>query len=176
MVRAIVVAGVATVIPAFGGGCSFLLDFSDKAIPKDAALDAPDAPYTADECMYKEPNDTLATAAPITTADVGPAAICSTDSTEDHDFYKLTIPAGTTKAVFQISFVERPTGDLDLRLYDANSNIIAQSRGFSDTETITCPGTSPPCATLTAGDYVFEVFPAIAGAVNNYNIALTVVP
>jgi len=178
MVRGIGLAALASTVLAFGGGCSLLLDFSDKAIPKDASIDAPDAPYTSDECAFKEPNDTVATAAPIVIAEVGPAAICAPDAggVEDHDFYKLNIPTGTTSVTFSINFIERPTGDLDLRLYDSGANVIAQSRGFTGSETITCPGSSPPCAALTAGAYVFEVFPAVAGAVNNYNIALAMTP
>src|SRR6185437_15092429 len=46
-------------------GCSLVLDFSDKAIPKDAMTDAP---YTADECAYKEPNDSFDTATSVTFA------------------------------------------------------------------------------------------------------------
>jgi hypothetical protein len=178
MVRGIVLAALATTVLGFGGGCSLLLDFSDKAIPKDAAIDAPDAPYTSDECAYKEPNDTFATAAPILLAEVGPAAICAPDAggVEDHDFYKLNIPTGTTSVRFSINFIERPTGDLDLRLYDSGDNMIAQSRGFTGTETITCPSASPPCPALAAGAYVFEVFPALTGGVNTYNIALAMTP
>ena len=48
-------------------GCSFILDFSDKAGVHDASIDGP---YTAAECAYKEPNDTPDTAAVITTPEV----------------------------------------------------------------------------------------------------------
>ncbi len=151
-------------------GCSLILDFSDGAIPKDAAIDAP---YTQAECDYKEPNDSAATAAMITTADTGPAAICA-GPTEDHDFYKFTVPAMTTTVTVKISFMNRPGGDLDLRLFDKTGvSLLAQSRGFGNDETITCPGTSPDCSALAADDYVFEVFPAVTGAVNDYTIALT---
>lgn len=172
MVRGIVVAVLAGPLM----GCSLLLDFSDKAIPKDATFDAPDAPYTAQECMYKEPNDSVATAAMIVATDIGPAAICPGDTgSEDHDFYKFTVAATTTSTTIAISFASA-IGDLDLRLYDSTGTVIAQSRGFGNSETIACPGSSPPCAKLLAGDYVFEVFPAVAGAVNTYAFALTLVP
>ena len=51
-------------------GCSLILDFSNKAIPIDAAIDAP---YTDVECMYKEPNDTVDTASvvPLSAASSG---------------------------------------------------------------------------------------------------------
>ncbi len=172
MLRAIVVAALAVSL----GACSLLLDFSDKAIPKDASLDAPDAPYTADECAYDEPNDTVATAALVTRADMGPAAICANPGgAEDHDFYKFSVPMLTTSVAITIAFMNA-VGDLDLRLYDATGTVIAQSRGFGDTEMITCPGSSPPCSMLAAGEYVFEVFPAVTGAVNNYTFTLSLTP
>ena len=172
MVRGIVVAVLAGPLM----GCSLLLDFSDKAIPKDASFDAPDAPYSAEACAYMEPNDSVATAAMIVATDTGPAAICpNTSGTEDHDFYKFTVAATTTNTTVAINFTSA-IGDLDLWLYDSTGTVIAQSRGFGNTETIACPGASPPCAKLAAGDYVFEVFPAVAGAVNTYAFALTLVP
>ena len=54
--------------------------------------------------------------------------------------------------------------------------MLAQSRGFLDGETIVCPATSPSCGALAAGEYVFEVFPALVGATNGYEIALTITP
>jgi hypothetical protein len=153
--------------------CSLILDFSDSEIPKDAAIDAP---YTQAECDYKEPNDSLDTAVAITPADVGPAAICAA-TPEDHDFYRFTVPANTTSVTVKISFMTSPTGDLDLRLYDGTTHVVlSQSRGFGNDETITCPAASPACAMLAAGDYIFEVFPAVNGAVNAYDIALTITP
>jgi hypothetical protein len=153
-------------------GCSLILDFSDKALPKDAN---PDAPYTQAECDYKEPNDTAATAAAITPADTGPAAICAA-TPEDHDFYKFTVPAGTTKVELRISTTYRPGGDLELRLYDRTGTMmLSQSTSFSNDEVITCPSTLSMCPMLAADDYVFEVFPA-TGSVNSYTIALTLTP
>lgn len=170
MVRECVAALLA--LPAVS--CSWILDFSDSAIPKDAQVDAP---YTQAECDYKEPNDTVATAAVITPADTGPAAICAGD-VEDHDFYKFTVPAGTTKVAIRISTIYRPTGDLDLRLYDKTGTMtLSQSHNFSDDEVIICPDSSfpPKCGTLPANDYVFEVFP-VPPSVNSYTIALALTP
>lgn len=156
-------------------GCSLVLDFSEGAVPIDAAIDAP---YSQEECDYKEPNNTIDTAQVITPADVGPAAICSAPgSPDDRDFYRFTVPPATAKVTVQISFQNRPTGDLDLRITDVTgATTFGQSRGFGDVEMVTCPGVSPSCAQLAEGDYVFEVFPAIAGAVNRYDIALTITP
>lgn len=157
------------VMPA--AGCSLWLDFSDAAIPVDAALDAP---YSAAECDFKEPNDSVATAAPIAAEDRGPAAICAGQA-EDHDFYRLSVPAGATRVELAITTMFRRTGDLDLRLYDAGGAVIARSSGFDDRERILCPGSVPSCPALTAGDYVLEVFP-VPGSVNRYELAIMISP
>jgi hypothetical protein len=148
-------------------GCSLVLDFSDKAIPKDAMIDAP---YTADECTYKEPNDSFDTAAMITAADTGPAAICADDM---GDFYKFTV-AGATTVTVSIQFTNRPGGDLDLELLDGTNMRKAISRGFGDGETITCPGAAPACPALSDGDYVMRVFPATTGSVNAYTFSVMI--
>jgi hypothetical protein len=146
-------------------GCSLVLDFSDKAIPKDAMIDAP---YTADECAYKEPNDTIDTAQPITAADSGPAAICANDPA---DFYKVTL-AGATSVTFAIQFTNRAGGDLDLEILGSDGTQKAISRGFGDGETILCPGSAPSCPMLPDGDYVMRVFPAMSGSVNAYTFSV----
>jgi hypothetical protein len=169
MVRECIVAWLA--VPA--AGCSLLLDFSDQAIPKDAA---PDAPFSAEECAYKEPNNSVATAAMIAPSDTGPAAICPGD-TEDHDFYRFTVPAMTTRVEIRIDSVFRPGGDVDLWLYDgAGTSLLSQSHSFGNQERIVCPGSVPSCPALAAGDYVFEVLPATTGAVNRYTFALVLTP
>jgi hypothetical protein len=151
-------------------GCSFILNF-DEPLPVDAA---PDAVYTQSECEYMEPNDTLATAAMISAGDTGPAAICAPDagSSEDRDFYKFT--ATGTPAVITLNFTARPGGDLDLKLYDATGTMISSSREFGGSERIECPGSSPACPALTAGEvYTFEVFAGVTGAVNSYTFSVT---
>ncbi|HEX7840038.1 MAG TPA: PPC domain-containing protein [Kofleriaceae bacterium] len=153
-------------------GCSFLLDFSDGAIPRDAQ---PDAPYSQAECDYKEPNNSLAAAAAITPTDTGPAAICP-GLPEDHDFYRFTVPAGTTKVLVQISTMYRMGGDLDLRLYDRTGAMLARSTGFSDDEVIDCPNPAVMCPALAAGDYVFEVYPGTARSVNRYTFSVAFTP
>ena len=150
-------------------GCSLVLDFSDSAAPKDAAIDAP---YTQSECDFMEPNDTPDTAMTITPADTGPGAICTTAGVDDVDYYKFNVPTGTTKVTVSIMFTQRPGGDLDLRLTDTTGTTVAQSRGFSSTETIVCPAASPPCGTLAPGDYLFVVFPGMAGNVNDYTFSV----
>lgn len=153
-------------------GCSFLLDFSDKAGVHDAVADVP---YTPDECAYLEPNDTPVQAMAITPGtDTGPAAICQ-QTPPDEDWYKFTVPAGATKVTVAIDFVSA-VGDLDLQIYSAAdpATPVGQSRGFADGESVTCPGTSPPCAMLTAGDYLFRVFPGTADQLNHYTFAVTI--
>ncbi len=163
-------AAVVALAPA--AGCSLILDFSESQIPIDAQ---PDAPYTEEQCGYLEPNNTFAEAMPITTSDVGPAAICASDP-EDRDFYKFTVPAATASVTVRIAFMNRPSGDLDLKILDSSGAMVAQSRGFLDGETLVCPALSPRCDALAPGDYVFEVFPALGGAVNSYDISLMITP
>ncbi len=154
-------------------GCSLILDFSPSAVPIDAQIDAP---YTQAECDYMEPNDSADTAMVIGPTDTGPAAICA-GAADDHDFYKFTVPAATASVSVKISFVNRPTGDLDLRLFDkTGATMLGQSRGFGNDEVVVCPGTSPACAALAPDDYIFEVFPALPGSVNDYTITLMLTP
>jgi hypothetical protein len=153
-------------------GCSLALNWDT---PPDAAPDAPpDAPYEQAECDYKEPNDSAAAAAPIVVGDTGPAAICAGETS---DFYKFTVPDGATAFTVRLMFMNRPTGDIDLRLYTGDgSGMLAQSRGFGDMEQIVCPGTSPICAPAAIpGDYIFEAFPALPDSVNRYTFAVEVV-
>lgn len=166
MVRECVALSFAALLPA----CSLILDF-DEAPPADASIDGP---FTQAECDYKEPNESVTEAAMVEATDTGPAAICAptSGSPEDHDFYKFTV-VNTTVTV-AIQFTNRPGGDLDIKLYDSLGATLAQSRGFGDGESITCPGASPSCAALTVGEsYVLEVFPAIPGSVNSYTLAIT---
>lgn len=161
MVRECVALAIVAGTPA----CSLILDF-DAAAPADAAIDAP---YTQAECDYKEPNDSAATAAPITAADTGPAAICA--GSVDEDFYKFTVESATVTVSLQ--FTNRPGGDLDMKLLDSSGLMVSQSRGFGDGEMIVCPGGVPSCATLTVGaDYIVQVFPAVAGSVNSYTFSI----
>ncbi|MGE0871197.1 MAG: PPC domain-containing protein [Kofleriaceae bacterium] len=150
-------------------GCSMALDFSEDAVPIDAAIDAP---YSQTDCDHLEPNDSAATASAIAATEVGPAAICRGEP-QDRDFYRFTVPEGTASVTVKIAFANNPTGDLDLRLTDASgTKILAQSFEVGDHETIACPAVAPACAKLAPGDYVFEVFPGVAGAVNRYTIEL----
>lgn len=166
------IMSLVSVLASVSTGCELILDFSADQIPIDAA---PDAPYSAEQCGYKEPNDTLETAQLIMPGQSGPAAICPTDP-EDTDYYKFAVPTDKTIVELKITFVNRPDGDLDLKLLDATGTMLAKSRGFTNTETITCPGISPSCAALASGEYVFQVFPALAGVSNSYDIALTITP
>ncbi len=162
MVREYVPLVLAAVIP----GCSLILDF-DQSLPADAAIDAV---YNQAECDFGEPNDSIATAVELTT---GAAAICPPEpgTPEDHDYYSFT--ATGTAATIAITFTSRPGGDLDLKLYASDGTILAQSRGFGDGEMLVCPGASPLCPMLTAGTHILEVFPGVAGSVNNYSFTVT---
>ena len=112
----------------------------------------------------------------VAAAEVGPAAICPADP-PDHDFYRFTVPPGTSSVSVSITLAGGPSGDLDLRITDeTGATTLGQSRGFEDVERIICPGTSPACPVLNPGDYLFEVFPATAAAVNRYEIELAFTP
>jgi hypothetical protein len=152
-------------------GCSLFLDFSEGAIPEDAT---PDSPFSQAECEFKEPNDSVAEAVLLDVSEAGPGAVCERNvGVQDRDFYRFTVPAGTTTVTLRITFMSSATGDLDLRLYDATgSTVLASSVGFMDTEQIVCPGQSPTCAALAEGDYIFEVFSPVAGGANRYDISL----
>lgn len=160
---------VALSLVASASGCSLILDF-DSALPADAAIDGIS---TQAECDYLEPNDTVAAAVDITAMDTGPAAICppAAGNPEDRDFYRFVATGGT--ATIAISFTSRAGGDLDLKLYAGDGTMVAQSRGFGDGEMIVCPGSSPLCAMLTAGPYILEVFPGVAGSINSYTFSVT---
>jgi hypothetical protein len=161
---------VALGLGAASSGCSLLLDFGPGAVPADAAIDAP---YSQDECDYKEPNNSLAEAMPITAADTGPAAICAG---EQSDFYKFTVPAGTASFSVRINLAHRVGGDLDLKIIDPTGAAIGSSRGFNSEEVVTCPGVSPACPAPGEGEYAFEVVAGQTGDVNRYDFALTITP
>src|SRR5215510_14321985 len=99
-------AGLTALVLVSASGCSLILDFSPGAIPSDAVPD----PYTQEECDYKEPNNQPSQAQLLTTADLGPAAICRCD-TEDRDFYRFTVPPGTAKISVRVMFASGPNGD-----------------------------------------------------------------
>jgi hypothetical protein len=170
----------APLVPAFVtllGGCSLVLDFSDGAIPADAATDSA---FSEAECDFGEPNDSIETAMPITASDVGPAAICERlPGVQDRDFYRFTVPENTATVSVKITFVSSARGDLDLRLYDkTGATLLGMSVGFMDVEEIVCPGVSPDCnqnMPLPPDDYIFEVFSPVSGA-NRYDIALMLTP
>lgn len=166
MVRECVPVLVAALCP----GCSLILDFSDSAAPKDASIDAV---YTQEQCDYKEPNDSVTDAPMVVAGDMGPAAICAPTggAAEDHDFYKFTV--ATVPFTVGIQFMNRPGGDLDMKVYKSDGTLLGQSRGFGNTESITCPGSAPACPSVTPGDFVIEVFPAVTGAVNTYTFTFT---
>src|SRR5262245_58723125 len=110
MMRECVALAIVAVTPA----CSLVLDFNDNP-PIDASIDAP---YTQAECDYMEPNNDVAMATMITASDTGPAAICAPTSgnPEDQDNYKFTV--SSTTVMVAIQFMNRPGGDLDVKLLD----------------------------------------------------------
>ncbi|HEX4449987.1 MAG TPA: hypothetical protein VH143_03900 [Kofleriaceae bacterium] len=160
-------------------GCSLILDFSDSQIPKDAA--PPDAFYTQAECSYDEPNDTFDTAASITTADMGPAAICPNgDATQDVDYYRFQVTTMATSGVAQVTITltyqdRGPSSALDLALFDSTDSLIASENDSLTTKTITCPSSDGiACPMLGSASYAFEVSPATPGNINDYTFSLAI--
>src|SRR5687768_3963163 len=123
--------GVLALTALASSGCSLILDFSGSGEPP------VDAPFTDAECMYKEPNDTPATATTLELTDVGPAAICPQGGNDDRDVYKVTLPASTMVS-FKITYAFSTTGDLDIQLTDTQGSMISSSRSFDNDETILC--------------------------------------
>lgn len=166
MARELVGLCLAVLVP----GCSLILDFSNRAVPEDAAIDSR-LPSAA--CAFGEPNNTAATAFAIQATDTGPAAICTDGDagTDDTDYYAFTVPMGTTTTTISISFTNAD-GDLDLALYDGNATFLTASRGFTDGEMIVCPGAAPSCAALQPGTYLFEVLGASGGVQNSYTFSV----
>ena len=157
------------------GGCEAILDFNvhPDAVPPDAP--GPDAMLVPDPCTVLEPNDTPQTAIALTTGENRYAAICPSS---DIDWYKVSIVDGQT-IDFKITFKDA-NGDLDMSMYDSTGlNDIADSRTFGDGEEIKCPndtGMTPACLMQAAGDYLFEVFPAVPGTSNVYRLDVTITP
>jgi hypothetical protein len=153
-------------------GCSLILDFSDSAIPIDAA------PFTVEDCSFGEPNNTFEDATPIALTDLVTAGICGRE-TDDRDFYKFTVPAGTATLQIDVTGFDSKIGDLDLYLYNAQSQQQALSAGVQDSERIVCPGAAPRCdlgmtPPIAEGEYTFEVRGGTPGTQNRYDIAITI--
>ncbi len=157
------------------GGCEAILDFSEHIDAGPADAPPIDAMLVPDPCTVLEPNDTAAAAIQLTTGENRYAAICAGG---DVDWYKVSLVTGQT-VDFKITFKDA-NGDLDLEMFDSTgTNMVAQSRGFGDGEEIKCPndpGMSPTCPAQAAGDYTFEVFPAVPGATNVYRLDVTISP
>ncbi len=144
--------------------CSLVYDFSDPIVSADAT---PDAIAPAAECELGEPNDSFASATPITGTSGGPAAICTVG---DVDFYAFTVRDTTTTTTVTIGFLSSQ-GDLDARVLTSDGTTIAvQGNSFGDNEVMTCP--SVKCAAFTPGLYYLSVYGATGAERNRYTITI----
>ena len=100
-----------------------------------------------------EDNDSLAAATPSSPGSRS-GRICAGDP----DFFRWTLAAGQTLST-ELTFIHA-SGDLDLRLYNAQGAVVASSTLTSDTERISHP-------ILTAGVYTLEVY-GWQNAANSY--------
>lgn len=149
---------------ALGTACSLILDFDDPPPPPDAmGIDA----IPAAACDFGEPNNDRTMATPLDPVAAQSAAICGNG---DRDFFSLQVADGEALS-FAIRFAqEGGRGDLDMRLLDVDGNIVARSLSTDADELIACPGASPPCPTLAAGNYFIEVFGFSPDVENGYTI------
>jgi len=110
-----------------------------------------------DPCLDNglEPNNTAATATPLTLgANVG-ARICAMDE----DFYALDI---TTAGVLRVQMAfTHANGDLDLQVRDATGKVVASSTGVTDEEVLE--------AAVMPGQYVVRVY-GFGSATNPYTL------
>ena len=142
--------------------CSLIYDFSNPVASADATLDAI-AP--AAECELGEPNNSFASATPLTSAVGGPAAICTVG---DVDFYAFTINNTTTMTTVTVGFLSA-RGDLDARVLSSDGATIAvQGNSFGDNEVMTCP--SVKCPAFSPGLYYLSVYGATNAERNRYTI------
>jgi hypothetical protein len=149
-----------------GSGCSLILDFSEDgadAGPADAAP-TPDGPG----CDTYEPNETLATATPLTPGNYV-LGICENG---DHDFFQISLD-GNQDLTVHIDFVNL-AGDLEMRLYDSMGGIEGLSQGFGDFEEFVRSLAS--ANRLAAGTYYFEVYGFNDTETNDYQLTLTITP
>jgi hypothetical protein len=81
-----------------------------------------------------EENDTPAAAFVLPPA-TPLSAIAGTGRLKDDDWYKLVVPPGLERVVVTCRFAHAQ-GDIDIELYDATGNIVADSYGLTDEESI----------------------------------------
>ncbi len=162
--RPIAAIGAVAALGALVTACSLILDFDDPPAPPDAqTIDA----IPAAACDFGEPNDNRTVAAPLDPVMGQSAAICGAG---DRDFYSIQIADGQALS-FTILFPQTGgRGDLDMRLLDDVGGIVARSLSTDPDEAIICPGASPACPVLAAGNYVIEVFGFSPDVENGYTI------
>lgn len=107
-----------------------------------------------------EPNDTIATATPLSRTASG--QICS----GDRDLYRINGASAAAQVVVTLDGFRSSSGDLDLRLLDASGRILGSSAGVGDSETVTY------CALGSAPLYA-EVF-GFLEAQNAYDLGVTI--
>lgn len=148
-------------------GCSLVLDFDDPPAPPDAMV-ADAIPAAA--CEFGEPNDSRPMAFPLDEVSGQSAGICTEG---DRDFYSIAVDDGAEVTIEILFMQDGARGDLDLRLLDVDGNIMARSLSTDADERIVCPGTSPTCDQLVAGNYFIEVFGFADSTLNGYTLSFS---
>lgn len=160
---------MAGAIGLLASGCSLILDFDDPPAPPDAVpIDA----IASSACDFGEVNDTRETASTaLVAATPSEAGICVDG---DRDFYAVTVGAAQVLTVNVAFMQDGANGDLDMLILDSAGATRGRSLSTDDDEAIVCPGTSPSCPQLPAGDFVIEIFGFNDSTVNGYTIEFTV--
>ena len=119
-------------------------------------------------CEALEPNNSSATAETITSGTLTSLAICPAG---DEDYYQFDIVAEQDMTI-AIFFDNRDgDGDLDLVLFDSEQNVIQQSKGFDDMETIV--RSMAMDNQLAVGTYFIQVVGFKPSVQNTYRLELT---
>ncbi|NJL73455.1 MAG: hypothetical protein HC888_18990, partial [Candidatus Competibacteraceae bacterium] len=128
--------------------------FGDAANPSyDLVVEAPTV--LADDRF--EENDTFATATDLGAATALGVIDGLVIRSGDSDFFRFTLPAPTGGNQVQVTF-DHTLGDVDLRLFNAEGELVGGSAGVTGTESL-------DLGDFAAGAYTLEVF-GFAGAAN----------
>ncbi len=164
--------GFLLAVLATGPGCSLILDFSDKADagPETDAevVDAGPVGDGGDPCAAYEPNDELAQAYPIEPGTYSPLAICPAG---DDDYFSFVLDSPRDMVVDALFDNKDGAGDLEMRLYDSNGEVIDSSENFTDNEHI--ERSLAQSNQLVAGTYIVQVWGYNGTVQNDYELVLT---
>lgn len=131
------------------------------AYTMDIAVDSGAAPSCSD---VFEPNDTLATAAPLAPGTYTGLALC--DITNENDYYAVDLEAG--ERIEADAFFDDSVADLDMELFGPDgTTVLARGTSATDDESVAADAT-------TAGTYTVRMY-HYGGDVASYDLTLRVI-